>query len=86
MPIALRTSILCALLSLSLSSSAQQKPSPFVKQNAPMVALEHVRVIDGAGGAAQEDILIDHCRRQNRRRGDGESPTPIIPAGAKSWT
>ena len=45
MPIALRTSILCALLSLSLSSSAQQKPSPFVKQNAPVLVLDHVRLI-----------------------------------------
>ena len=58
MPIALRTSILCALLSLSLSSSAQQKPSPFVKQNAPMLVLDHVRLIDGTGAAPQEDMRI----------------------------
>lgn len=59
MPIALRTSILCALLSLSLSSPAQQKPSPFVKQNAPLLVLDHVRLIDGTGGAPQEDMRID---------------------------
>jgi imidazolonepropionase-like amidohydrolase len=58
MPIALRTSILCALLSLSLSSSAQQKPSPFVKQNAPVLVLDHVRLIDGTGAAPQEDMRI----------------------------
>jgi hypothetical protein len=40
MPTALRTSILWALLSLSLSSSAQQKPSPFMKQNAPVLVLD----------------------------------------------
>jgi imidazolonepropionase-like amidohydrolase len=58
MPIALRTSILCALLSLSLSSSAQQKPSPFVKQDAPMLVLDHVRLIDGTGAAPQEDMRV----------------------------
>ena len=58
MPIPLRTSILCALLSLSLSSSAQQKPSPFVKQNAPVLVLDHVRLIDGTGAAPQEDMRI----------------------------
>ena len=62
MPIALRTRILCALLSLSLSSAAQQKPaplSPFVKQDAPLLVLEHVRLIDGTGAAPQEDMRID---------------------------
>ena len=58
MQIALRTSILCALLSLSLSSSAQQKPSPFVKQDAPVLVLDHVRLIDGTGAAPQEDMRV----------------------------
>jgi hypothetical protein len=58
MPTALRTSILCALLSLSLSSPGQQKPSPFVKQDASVLVLDHVRLIDGTGAAPQEDMRI----------------------------
>ncbi|MGA7625932.1 MAG: hypothetical protein WCA91_20395, partial [Candidatus Acidiferrales bacterium] len=45
-----RTTILCISLLLSLTSSAQQKPSPlspYVKEDAPVLVLEHVRLIDG---------------------------------------
>jgi imidazolonepropionase-like amidohydrolase len=60
MPIALRTVILVALLPLSLSSVAQQKAvSPFIKQDAPVLVLEHVRLIDGTGAAPQEDMRIE---------------------------
>ena len=40
---------------------------PFVAVDAPVIALEHVRVIDGTGGAPQEDqtIVIDHGRIQS---------------------
>jgi imidazolonepropionase-like amidohydrolase len=50
------------LLLLSLSAAAQQKPaplSPFVKQDAPLLILEHVRLIDGTGAAPREDMRID---------------------------
>jgi imidazolonepropionase-like amidohydrolase len=50
------------LTSLSLSSAAQQKPSPlsaYVKEDAPVLVLEHVRLIDGTGSAPQEDMRID---------------------------
>src|ERR1700721_1498334 len=35
---------------------------PFVKEDAPVLVLEHVRVIDGTGSAAIEDqrLVIDH--------------------------
>jgi len=74
MLIARRTAILCislssslslSLTSLSLTSAAQQKPSPpsplkeYVKEDAPVLVLEHVRLIDGTGSAPQEDIRID---------------------------
>ena len=62
MPIALRTGVPSALLLLSLSAAAQQKPaplSPFVKQDAPLLILEHVRLIDGTGAAPREDMRID---------------------------
>jgi imidazolonepropionase-like amidohydrolase len=62
MLIARRTTILCISLSLSLTSVAQQKPSPlspYVKEDAPVLVLEHVRLIDGTGSAPQEDMRID---------------------------
>src|SRR5271156_4958259 len=68
MLIARRSSILCfsmsllLLLLLSLTSAAQQKPSPlspYVKVDAPVLVLEHLRLIDGTGSAPQEDMRID---------------------------
>src|SRR6516225_10475919 len=62
MLIARRTTILCISLLLSLTSAAQQTPSPlspYVKEDAPVLVLEHVRLIDGTGSAPQEDMRID---------------------------
>src|ERR1700733_1439567 len=60
--IAGRTTFLCICLSLSLISAAQQKPSPlspYVMEDAPVLGLEHVRVIDGTGSAPRENMRID---------------------------
>ena len=57
MPIALRTRV--ALLFLSLSAAAQQKPaplSPFVKQDAPLLILEHV---PGFGDQRNVELLVE---------------------------
>lgn len=62
MQVALRIPIACLILSLSLPSLAQQKPSPrslWVKEDAPILVLEHVRLIDGTGAAPQDDMRID---------------------------
>src|SRR5882724_5203902 len=62
MLIARLTAILCISLSLSLTAGAQQKPSPlspYVKENAPVLVLEHARLIDGTGSAPQEDMRIE---------------------------
>src|SRR5271168_5008143 len=66
MLIARRTTILCISLSLSLTAAAQQKPSPlspfvkpYVTEDAPVLVLEHVRLIDGTGSAPREDMRID---------------------------
>ena len=56
------TTFLCVSLLLSLASAAQQKPSPlapYVKENAPDLVLDHVRLIDGTGSAPQEDMRIE---------------------------
>jgi imidazolonepropionase-like amidohydrolase len=62
MRIARRTTFLCISLSLSLTSAAQQTHSPlspYVKEDASVLVLEHVRLIDGTGSAPQEDMRID---------------------------
>ena len=62
MPIARRTATLCTSLLLSLTSQAQQKPSPleaYVKEDAPVLVLEHARLIDGTGSALRENMRVD---------------------------
>jgi imidazolonepropionase-like amidohydrolase len=57
-----RTTILCVFILPSLTTTAQQKPSPlspYVKEDAPVLVLEHARLIDGTGSAPQEDMRID---------------------------
>jgi imidazolonepropionase-like amidohydrolase len=47
---------------LSPTAAAQQKPSPlspYVKEDAPVLVLEHARLIDGTGSAPKEDMRID---------------------------
>ena len=53
---------MCVILLLSLPCEAQQSPSPlapYVKEQAPVLVLEHLRVIDGTGAAPQEDMRIE---------------------------
>jgi imidazolonepropionase-like amidohydrolase len=62
MPTAARVELFCVVLLLSLPSEAQQGPSPlapYVKEQAPVLVLEHLRVIDGTGAAPQEDMRIE---------------------------
>jgi AraC-like DNA-binding protein/imidazolonepropionase-like amidohydrolase len=58
---------LVAAVAVCCSSMAVQAQAPaalkaFVKEDAPVLALEHVRVIDGTGNVAQDDrtVIIDH--------------------------
>ncbi len=52
---------------------------PFVAVDAPVVALEHVRVIDGTGAAAREDQTVLIERGRIARAGSGVA----VPAGAQ---
>jgi imidazolonepropionase-like amidohydrolase len=50
------------VLSLALSLHAQQKPNPlapYIKEDAPVLILNHVRIIDGTGAAPQQDMRIE---------------------------
>ncbi len=60
--------LLCALLPLSIAClGSAQKPGveiasplkPFIKEDAPVLVLEHVRIIDGTGAAPVEDQRIE---------------------------
>ena len=55
---------------------------PFVKVDAPVLVLEHVRVIDGTGAPARDDqaIVVDHGKIASV---GPESGNPSIPDGAK---
>jgi imidazolonepropionase-like amidohydrolase len=54
---------------------------PFIAVDSPVVALTHVRVIDGTGGAVQEDRTI--IISQGKIQAVGSSSQIALPAGAK---
>lgn len=78
--------VLCSLL-LPLLSWAQTKVtlSPeeraFVKEDAPVLALVHVRVIDGTGAAARADQTL--VITEGKIAALGDAATTKIPGGAK---
>ncbi|HYL74764.1 MAG TPA: amidohydrolase family protein [Bryobacteraceae bacterium] len=71
---------------VSTAAALAQQPftpgvKPFIAVDAPVIAIEHVRVLDGTGAPAQEDqtIVIDHGRIQ----WVGASAQAQIPAGTQ---
>lgn len=83
-----RAITLLALLTLSTTTGQAQSAvtlSPLVRQfvsvDAPVVALAHVRVIDGTGAAPEQDqtVVIEN----SRIRAVGPASTLQVPAGAK---
>lgn len=77
--------LLVLIMACAISALAQGQflpgVKPFVAVDAPVIALEHVRVIDGTGAAPLEDqtIVIDHGRIQSVAAADRAQ----IPAGAQ---
>src|SRR5271170_3851816 len=75
---------LCIGLGLCVRSAAAQQPGTapnFIRENAPVIALTHVEVIDGTGSAPQADqtIVIDH----GKISAVGATANLSVPAGAK---
>jgi len=77
-----------ALIGIAATAAAQQLAPPlspevrqFVSIDAPIVALTHVRVIDGTGSAARADqtIVLDHGSIQTV----GDFATTAIPTGSR---
>jgi imidazolonepropionase-like amidohydrolase len=77
----------CALAGLMATGYAQQPSplppgvAPFVSVNAPLVALTHVRVVDGTGAAAQTDQTV--ILEGGRIGSIGPFGTSTIPGGAQ---
>ena len=66
----MRTTILVAVLAMTSLAAAQTLSSDvkqFVKVDAPIIALTHVRVIDGTGAPAREDQTKSSFPRTTRR-------------------
>jgi imidazolonepropionase-like amidohydrolase len=74
----------CSLLIVALSAQSRFTPGvkPFVTVDAPVVALQHVRVIDGTGTEPREDqtVILDH----GKISAVGPSTTTVEPAGART--
>jgi imidazolonepropionase-like amidohydrolase len=78
------------ILGLAIACVARDAPAqapaslkPFVREDAPVLVLEHVRVIDGTGAAANEDqrVVIDHGKIASV----GPAMTgAALPSGAKA--
>jgi imidazolonepropionase-like amidohydrolase len=76
--------ILCVGISFGAHSVAAQQPGTalnFIRENAPLIALTHVEVIDGTGAPAQSDqtIIIDHGKISAL----GATASVQLPSGAK---
>jgi cytosine/adenosine deaminase-related metal-dependent hydrolase len=82
-----RFPVLTLLAGLSATVAAAQRPqvgpglAPFVSVNAPVVALTHVRVVDGTGAAARDDQTI--IVRDDRILAVGPAASTSVPAGAE---
>jgi len=53
-----RMSVILAFVSMAAGQNWSPQVKTFIKVNAPVVALTHVRVIDGTGAAAREDQTV----------------------------
>jgi imidazolonepropionase-like amidohydrolase len=71
--------LLCSSLCAAQNFSAQVKP--FVKVDAPVVALTHVRLIDGTGAAAREDQTI--VLRKGKIESVGDAASAVVPKDAQ---
>jgi len=74
-----------AALPLAASLSAQQTPSPltpYIKENAPVMVLEHVTIIDGTGAAPQLGMRIVISSHKIISV-QPDNPSTPVPDGAK---
>jgi imidazolonepropionase-like amidohydrolase len=75
---------ICVAISLAAVGATAQQPGTapnFIRENAPIIVLTHVEVIDGTGAAPQSDqtIIIDH----GKISAAGATQSVPVPSGAK---
>jgi imidazolonepropionase-like amidohydrolase len=79
-----RVGVLFTILAAAVVAHAQTPAAlkPFIKEDAPLLVLDHVRVIDGTGSAADEDqrVILDHGKIAWV---GPAAAAPALPAGAK---
>src|SRR5262249_14490199 len=77
-----RTLLLFATVAFAQQNRFTPGTAPFITVNAPVIALQHTRVIDGTGAAPREDqtIIIDH----GKIAFVGPSSGTTIPTGAQA--
>jgi imidazolonepropionase-like amidohydrolase len=78
----IRLFFMVILFGIGLNSFAQQftpQVTPFIKYNIPLIAITHVKVIDGTGGPARSDQTIVISNGKIQQLGDAKSIT--LPAG-----
>ena len=80
----MRSPTLALLLFLALTASAQQPSplAPYIKEDAPLLVLNHVRIIDGTGAAPVEDQRIVLISGKIQTIEPANATTPL-PANAK---
>ena len=75
--------LVCCLIAVGVASAQTLSPQVrgFVKVDAPVVALTHVRVIDGTGAAAREDqtIVLNHGKIESV----SDAASANVPKGAQ---
>jgi imidazolonepropionase-like amidohydrolase len=74
----LGAAICAVVLSFPISLAAQEQASPvlrYAKESAPVLVLEHVRLIDGTGAAPKDNVRIDLS---------GGKITAVQPSGSRS--
>jgi imidazolonepropionase-like amidohydrolase len=75
------TAAVCAATLTAQRPALARGVARFVSVNAPLVALTHVRVVDGTGGRARDDQTI--VIRDNQIEALGPAASTRIPAGAQ---
>ena len=73
--------VLCAGLALA-QNRFTPGTAPFVTVNAPVLALQHVRVIDGTGAAPREDQTV--IVERGRISAVGPASSIVVPTGAQA--
>jgi len=85
MPVTLHAAILAAAFTSAALLAAQPKPSPlapYIKEDAPVLVLDHATVIDGTGSAPQADMRVVIAGGKIFAVEPADAQT-AIPAGAK---